>query len=326
MLIDKVLVKFVAGKGADGVVYFGRDRKPSGGDGGNGGDIVLRGTSSLKDLSKFSPQEVYEAQNGERGGSERKEGKRGETMVLMVPIITRILDRDGQEIARIDEPGQEFRIVRGGKGGLGNYNFRAGQIHTLHKITTGKEGEKFDGHLELRLKADVVFIGFPNAGKSTLLNALTNARARVADYPFTTKEPHLGVSGDMILMDLPGLIEGSASGKGLGDRYMTHAEMGELVAHFISLESADPMGDYQKIRTELEAMSSKLAQIPEVILLTKSDTVSQEAAKTVAEQLRKQTKALDIITVTAFMDEDLQKLSELLRSLLAQNKQAAIAV
>ncbi len=305
MLIDRIRMYVKAGKGGDGKATFGRDRKPSGGDGGKGGDIILEGSENIYDLAKLKNLKKFQAPNGLLGGSERSTGKDGDDLILKVPITTILLDENGVEIGRIINKNERITVAKGGRGGLGNFNFRQGQRFTLDKTTLGEPGEVFIRTLELRLVADIIFIGFPNAGKSSMLNMLTNTDVKTAPYPFTTLEPHQGVCDGLLLMDLPGLIEGSHEGKGLGTRFTRHTEYTKAVAHFISLESDNILEDYEKIRLELREIDTELSKKPEFIVLTKSDLFSEKEIKAKTEII-KQLKLPFIIT-SCF---DFSKLSE----------------
>lgn len=287
MFIDKVRVDLVGGKGGDGAINFEMAGKPSGGNGGNGGDLYLEGNSNTVDLSYFTQHDEFSAGTAWHGDDNNKTGKNGKDVVIKVPLITRVYDIDNKQIAEISKHGEQVLIAKGGRGGLGNYYFKAGQVATLRKRTLGKPGEKQQLFLELFLKADVVFIGLPNAGKSSTLNSLTNSSVKVAPYPFTTLNPNLGKAGKLTLLDLPGLIEGTTKGKGLGTRFMKHAGLAKLVAHFISLESADIVQDYKLIRKELSEINPELVDKTELIILTKKDMVEQKYADKQVAKLKK---------------------------------------
>jgi GTP-binding protein len=302
-LKDQQKLKFVAGRGGDGAVHFGpMERRPEGGDGGKGGDIYLEGTTNLYDLSYIKRDSTIEAEQGERGGKKNMTGRDGKDIVFKVPLVTIVFDDHRNEILRIEKPGEKKLLLRGGMGGLGNYYFRAGQRFTLEKSTPGRPGEELSAFLELRFRADVIFIGFPNAGKSSILNELSNANSKVAPYAFTTLDPILGTTDErIILMDLPGLIEGTFEGKGLGVSFKKHAETAKILAHFVSLEAEDVVANYKKMRDELTNISNVLSSLPEVIVLTKSDLVDKTR---IDESIKKLKKFNKEILVTSAYDFD----------------------
>lgn len=308
MFIDKVRLKFSAGKGGDGSINFEISGKPNGGDGGRGGDIILQGTNNLYDLTNFKSQKEFSAEPGEIGSRNKSRGANGQDLVIKVPLVTYIYNENNDLIHTIDKVDQEVLLAKGGKGGLGNHYFRRGQLATLNKRTLGKEGEVIKGYMELKLNADVAFIGFPNAGKSSMLNALSNSTVKVAPYPFTTLEPHLAVAGNIVLLDLPGLIEGTTEGKGLGTRFMKHVDNTKLIAHFISLESEDVVSDYKAIRKELEDINPELAKKEEVIILTKTDLYNAEIVKEKKKELEHFCKTIEVASIYDYDSlRDLQK-------------------
>lgn len=315
-MIDRVKIKFKAGNGGNGGVAFGRNRKPSGGDGGKGGDVYLVGSAHSRDLGYFQGKEEFAAQSGDHGGRERSQGKDGADLEIKVPLTTCVYNEDGDLVAKIETEGQRIKVATGGRGGLGNFYFRAGQLATLRKTTPGREGGLLEATLELNLKADVVFIGLPNAGKSSLLNFLTQARAKVGNYPFTTLTPHLGVEAGydgLVLMDLPGLIEGTSQGKGLGPSFLKHTHYAKLVAHVISLESSDLAANYSIIRNELAELSPELSQKPEAIIFTKSDVITPEELAAKEDQLK--TFGKPYIVTTVYDLDLMEKVWEFLHSL-----------
>lgn len=317
MFIDKVRVNLRAGKGGEGAIYFGRDRKPNGGDGGDGGDVLLEGSTDIYDLSSFNKVDELKAEDGMRGGPERKQGKTGADLVLKVPLTTIVEDLKGKRILEINKPGERKLLLKAGRGGLGNFNFRRGQVLTLRKTTPGEAGEDLMGFFSLYLKTDIVFVGLPNAGKSSLLNSLANTTAKVADYPFTTLEPNLGVTKEgLVLLDLPGMIEGTSKGKGLGLKYTKHISSARLLAHFLTLESADIEKDYQIMREELALIDPKLNSMPEIILLTKSDEVTLEVIKKAKKIMSKYSKNIFVISVLE--EESLDELKAYFNKTLAQ--------
>ncbi len=317
MLTDRIRINVKAGRGGDGKVSFGRDRKPSGGDGGKGGDIIVEGSSNIYDLSKLRHQREYKALNGEMGGSERATGKAGKNTIIYVPITTVVIDDEKNIVAKIVNPGQRQIIASGGRGGLGNFNFRHGQRLTLDKFTPGDSGQEFNFNLELRLISDIVFIGFPNAGKSSMLNMLTNSDVKVAPYPFTTLEPHQGVTDGMLLMDLPGLIEGSSEGKGVGTKFKKHTEYAKAVAHFITLESENMIEDYKKIREELKGMGEDLYNLPEFIVLTKSDMFDEAYINQKETEIKK--LKLPYIVTSCYDFENLADIKTFFKNQLKNN-------
>lgn len=276
MLIDKVRVDFVSGHGGTGSVNFQKSGKPDGGDGGHGGDVILVGDENIYDLRKFKSADKFVAQDGERGAYNRRTGANGEYLYIKVPLTSKLYDLEGNFITEISEHGQEVVLLKGGAGGKGNYYFRKGQVNTLNKFKPGKPGNKLMGFIELELKADIVFIGLPNAGKSSMLNELTRANTKVADYPFTTLEPFIGVMENLKLMDLPGLIEGTSKGKGLGSNFQKHVKSCRVLAHFLSIESIDIKNDYKIIRKELSDINPELITKPELLVITKTDLVTEK--------------------------------------------------
>lgn len=296
MFIDRVRLKLVAGTGGNGKKSFNIDRKPDGGDGGKGGDIYVIGSTHTKDLRGFTyGSRVHKAGTGEAGGKQRKTGSGGKDLIIELPVNTHVLDDDtGQTLAIISDTKTKHLIVNGGKGGSGNYHFRTGIGYQKEKTIPGYGGEERNVVFEIRLTADVVFIGFPNAGKSSMLNALTNADVKVAPYAFTTLTPHIGTVGELKLMDLPGLIEGTVEGKGLGTRFTKHAEQGKLVAHFVSLENDDVVSSYNAMRKEIESISGIVTNLPEVVLLTKSDLFD-------SEYIKKKQADFEAVSINAFV-------------------------
>lgn len=311
MFIDKVTATFIGGKGGDGKKSFNFQRRPDGGNAGRGGNIYLEAAPGMRDLRFFALGETkFKAGNGEMGGDNGKTGATGEHLVLKVPLGTIVLDQQtGDEIVKVEEAGTKYLVAEGGRGGLGNRQFKSGGVHTLDKTTRGELGTQLDAVLEIKLNADIVFLGFPNAGKSSLLNALTNANSKVGAYPFTTLEPTLGTTENRVrLMDLPGLIEGTVEGKGLGTRFTKHAETANIVAHVISLENEDIVDAYKKMRKEIEEISSELASKPEIIVLTKTDLKSDDDVKVIVKELQKYNE--NVVVSSIYKYEEIKALQE----------------
>lgn len=273
MFRDRIRLKMKAGRGGNGKVAFGPYHRPLGGNGGNGGDIYVQGSESMYDFSALKTEFTYAAGDGEAGGSNNLTGRNGKDLIIKVPLKTLIYDLDDKLVASVDKPNVPQLLLKGGEGGLGNWYFRKGGIGAAEVSTLGKDGESLKASLVLELQSDIIFIGLPNAGKSSILNELSNADAKVAAYAFTTLSPQLGRMGDIVLMDLPGLIEKTSEGKGLGTSFVKHTKSSKLVAHFVSLESDDPVRDYRLMRDELKAIDAELAKKPEIIILTKTDVI-----------------------------------------------------
>ncbi|HEX9804779.1 MAG TPA: GTPase [Candidatus Dojkabacteria bacterium] len=301
MFRDKINIKIKAGSGGAGVATFSRrTMKPNGGDGGKGGSIILEGSDHVYDLSPLNSSKTYSAENGGKGGYENMHGKDGADLIIPLPLKTKIYSQ-GNLILTIEKDGQKEILSEGGKGGYGN-NFykRKGQLYR-EKFTTGEPKEIEEFSFELELVADVIFIGLPNAGKSSILKELTRADAKVAAYEFTTLLPQLGKSkAGITLMDLPGLIEGTFMGKGLGTKFVKHTRSAKLVAHFISLEQ-DFKANYKSIRRELEAIDEELSKKPELIVLTKHDSADDKAIKE-AEKFFKKMKKKNVVTSAYDLD------------------------
>lgn len=316
MFIDKVRVDFKAGNGGNGAVTFGRDKKPSGGNGGRGGDVYLLGENQLLDLSKFDKDKLYSAGDGLPGGAERSYGKNGKDLIVKVPLVTEVFDLDGNLLGKVQENGQLLKLCKGGIGGLGNFVFRRGQRKTLRMSTSGKKGEDLKAFLSLQIISDIILIGLPNAGKTSILNILTQSQAKVADYPFTTLQPNFGVVRKLLMLDLPGLIEGSAEGKGLGRKYTKHINNAKVLMHCISLTSEDVLQDYKKISKEVLKINPELNKKTELIVLTKADEVSADDIQRALNSLKSLKK--EIVITSIIDDNSIQQLADKLEFLTAK--------
>ncbi len=292
MFIDELTIKAKAGNGGDGVVRWLRlkfrpQAGPAGGNGGNGGDVYLRGVRDLSLLSKYTGTKEFKAQNGEAGRALSQHGKGSMDIFIDVPIGAKVTNLDTKQEFFINTEGQTEKILRGGRGGLGNENFKSSTNQAPVEHTKGKEGESGTFKVELMLTADVGLIGLPNAGKSTLLNVLTNARSTIGAYPFTTVEPHLGDMFGFVIADIPGLIEGAAEGKGLGHKFLKHIQKTKMLLHLVSLDSDDPLHDYKTVMHELEVYDRGLLDKAQWIVLTKKDLVDEKKIEEVRRNIDK---------------------------------------
>ncbi|MBI4185734.1 GTPase ObgE [Candidatus Berkelbacteria bacterium] len=311
MFVDEAQIEVVAGRGGDGSASFRREKfipkgGPDGGDGGDGGHVYLRVKETSHGLAGLVGQAVFRAEPGEPGRGKQQFGAKGKSLVIHVPPGTVVyqVQRTGDrrqeaesretlivDLATID-PGQSVQVARGGRGGLGNLHFASATNQTPRQCTPGTPGEQKRLRLEVRHIADVGLVGLPNVGKSTLLRRLSHAKPRVANYPFTTLEPHLGVvefaGTRFVLADIPGLIAGAARGKGLGHQFLRHLRRTKVLLHLIDAQSPDPLADYQTIRAELVAYDATLVTRPEVIALSRIDTLDNHTQQTRLDELSTQ--------------------------------------
>ncbi len=284
MFVDTAKVFISAGKGGDGAVSFRHEKYiekggPDGGDGGDGGDVIFVASSGLNTLVDFRYKPELRADPGENGSKRDRHGASGEPLHVKVPIGT-IVRRDGEIIADLTIEGEEVIVAKGGGGGFGNAHFKSSVRQTPRMAEKGEPGEKYEAELELKLLADVGLIGFPNAGKSTFLSVVSNARPEIADYAFTTLTPNLGVAkvddNSLLLADIPGLIEGASKGKGLGDAFLRHVERTAVLLHMIDVYNDDVAAAYNTIRKELAEYSVDLTDRPEIIALTKIEGLDDD--------------------------------------------------
>lgn len=291
MLIDEARIIIKAGDGGDGIVHFYRDRwrpkgGPDGGNGGQGGDVYFEAVSDISRLHQFRHAKEFKAQPGQKGGPKQQTGKNGQDLVLQIPVGS-IIQYDNGTSQELISVGQRFLAAKGGRGGIGNYHYRSS---TNQQPLESKPGQKMPSKnifIQLKLIADVGLIGLPNAGKTSLLNELTQANAKVANYAFTTLEPNLGVTiSGKIIADIPGLIEGASVGKGLGYRFLKHIERTKVLIHCLSAETLDPTADYQTVRQELTNYSSRLSSKTEILIITKSDLLTPVQKKHLATTLK----------------------------------------
>ena len=295
--IDLAELQVQAGKGGDGIVAFRREKYvpaggPAGGNGGKGGSVIFVGDENLQTLLDFKYNRIIQAENGKRGGPSNRTGANGRDRIVKVPVGTMVYDVTSDEIiGDIVQPEQTLVVAAGGKGGLGNKHFLSNRNRAPEYALEGLEGEDRFLRLELKLLAEVGIIGLPNAGKSTLISAVSSARPKIANYPFTTLVPNLGVvrkpTGDgTVFADIPGLIEGAHLGTGLGHEFLRHIERTRLLLHLIDITSDDPIADYKKIQNELAAYGRGLIDRPQIVAFNKidaSDLSDEEITETIAE-------------------------------------------
>ncbi len=321
MFTDEVKLKIFAGRGGDGVVAFNKVKMslgPTGGKGGNGGSVYFEGVSNLSALNKYKHKKEYYAENGQNGKSDNSEGHRGKDLVLTIPIGSVLHDLKTKKQVEIIKVGQRILVASGGTGGRGNFFFRGPSNTSPKERELGNIGEERDFFVELRFIADIGLIGLPSAGKSSLLNELTASKAKVGNYDFTTLEPNLGVMENIILADIPGLIEGASEGRGLGMKFLRHIQRTKILVHCISLESTDFERDYKIIRKELEKYSKELIEKKEIILFTKTDLVDDN--KIIEKKIKKMQKSNSAVLSISIHDHDkLEQLKIFLLEALKNN-------
>jgi GTP-binding protein len=313
MFIDEVDVIFQAGNGSAGKASFYPKFKsgPDGGNGGTGGDVFISVTSDLAILTQFLGNKIRKAEDGKMGGKLRKSGKDGNDITISLPLGCILTDQDTKEVIELSNIHQNVLICKGGKGGRGTYALRSPSNTTPLHGEPGEPGERRNLKIILKLIADYGLIGLPNAGKSSLLNTFTSANVKVANYPFTTLEPNLGTMDGKVLADIPGLIEGASTGKGLGIKFLKHIEKVNLLLHCISAESESVESDYQIVREELRNFNPQLTEKPEIILLTKSDVANVMELEKKRKILQKHGK---VFPISILSDKSLEKLKTLLKS------------
>ncbi|MGN0930572.1 MAG: GTPase ObgE [Thermoguttaceae bacterium] len=285
MFVDEAAIDVVAGKGGDGCSSFRREKYvprggPDGGDGGKGGDVIIRANQNVASLLQLANQRVWKAQNGEQGGSSQCHGKNGRDLVIDVPVGTMVFDLNHDLLLKdLKENEDSFIVARGGFGGKGNMRFKSATMRSPTIAQPGEKGQARSIRLELRMIADVGLVGFPNAGKSTLLSRLTKAKPKIANYPFTTMTPHLGLAQigpdrGFVIADIPGLIEGASEGVGLGHDFLRHIQRAGVILHLVEpapLDGTDPIRNYKAIRRELENFDEELGRRTEIVAVTKND-------------------------------------------------------
>ena len=319
--LDQAKIYIKAGNGGSGSASFRREKfieygGPDGGDGGNGGSIIVESDRNLNTLIDFRYAQHFKAQQGKPGSKRNKTGGNGKDLILKIPVGTQIFEEDNKTlIYDFTKNKEKFLVASGGIGGFGNTKFKSSTNRAPRYKTNGKSGEEFWIWLQLKVIADIGIIGIPNAGKSSLLKVLTRAKPKVASYPFTTINPNLGVlfveNKEIILADIPGLVEGAHKGIGLGDKFLRHIERCKILLHLIDITEEDLVGNYYKIRSELQAYDKKLSKKKEIIFFNKSDLLEKEKIQTKLDLFKKKTHK-KYENVSVFLQKDIQKIKKIL--------------
>ncbi len=326
--VDRVSVTFKAGDGGDGIVSFRRRFRtlggPNGGDGGKGGAIVMRASHDQNTLATFRYKKLLKAEDGQPGKRDKKHGKSGADLEIAIPVGTVVTDPTGKLLADFTADGQTEVLAHGGRGGFGNAHFVSSTRQAPKVAEKGEAGETLKATLELKMIADVGLIGLPNSGKSTLLSVISNAKPEIADYPFTTLVPNLGVvdieqKTSLLFADIPGLIEGASQGRGLGDEFLRHIERTSLLVHLIDVYSDDIVRDYQTIVAELRDYRLDLSKKPQIVALTKIDGVDKKQVEKQLKTIKK--AAAQAVPVTAIASPTGEGVKELLRMVQKQVEQ-----
>lgn len=311
--IDELTIRARSGSGGNGVVRWLHLKGvefagPSGGNGGSGGNVYFRPVRDIGILARYTGRKEFAAGRGGDGEKNSRHGKDGEDITIDVPVGSVVTNTATGETWDLTEEGKPVLALRGGRGGLGNEYFKSSTNKSPRESTSGKRGEEAVFYIELKLIVDAGFVGLPNAGKSSLMNALTGARAKVGEYPFTTLDPNLGVLYGYVLADIPGLIEGAAAGKGLGHKFLRHIARTRVLLHCISLEHEDPALPYETIRAELAEFDRSLLKKQEVVIFTKTDLVSDEVMSAREHLMR--ARGLDALSVTVLDDSSVKRVRD----------------
>ncbi len=334
--LDEIIIHIKAGKGGNGCISFRREKYvprggPNGGDGGNGGDIIIVCDESSNTLVDFRYSKLFEAKNGENGMGRDMHGKHGNDLILPVPLGTQIYavyDGEYEELLMdITEASASYVLAHGGNGGFGNTHFKSSTNQAPRFANPGQDGDEFDLKMQLKLLSDVGLIGLPNAGKSTLISVVTKAKPKIADYPFTTLVPKLGISRiedhEVVIADLPGLIEGASSGKGLGDRFLKHVERCAVLVHLIDISIDDPVIEYKKIRNELHSFNKSLNDKNEIIVLSKIDTVPTDELEAKVNAIKEVT-GKDPLIVSSVTRNGLDNLIYMMHEIVRNKKEGKV--
>ena len=315
--LDQVKIYVKAGNGGDGSPSFRREKfieygGPDGGDGGNGGSVILKAERNLNTLIDYRYQQHHKAKRGDNGSGQNRTGKSGENLILKVPLGTQVFEEDNKTlIFDFIKIGEEFVVAAGGKGGLGNTRFKSSTNRAPRKFTKGTLGEEFTIWLQLKTIADIGIIGLPNAGKSSLLAAITNANPKIANYQFTTLNPNLGVASyddkEVTIADIPGLIEGAHKGTGLGIQFLKHVERCKSLLHMIDITNDDIKKSYNQVKNELKNYSNKLSKKKELIVLNKTDLIDKKKVKDIVNNFSKSTQS-EVITMSTLEKKTISKI------------------
>ena len=314
-------IRIKAGNGGRGIIAFNKNKgalDPTGGRGGNGGNVYFIGVSDLGALNSLRNQKVFKAEDGGNGRHQLNDGTAGKDLAIKVPVGTVIHNLDTHTDQEIINIGESIIAAKGGHGGKGNFLFRGPHNTSPRRFQEGLSGETFNIRLELKMIADVGIIGLPNAGKSSLINEITRADSRVANYPFTTLEPHLGVFYDLILADIPGLIEGASDGKGLGIKFLRHIERTRILFHLVSAESEKSVSDYKTVRKELGKYSKLMLKKDEHLFLSKTDMVDAKDVKKTLAKLKKLNKNALPLSIHDF--DSIQAVNKILQKIQKQKQ------
>jgi GTP-binding protein len=335
MFVDRVEVKIKAGDGGDGALSFRHEKfidkgGPDGGDGGDGGDIILRASNNQNTLANFRYKKLIKAQNGQTGMERKKHGKSAEDLEVLLPVGTIVVAKDGTVLADLVHDGQQTVIAQGGKGGFGNAHFISSTRQAPRVREKGEKGDEIDAIFELKMIADVGIVGLPNAGKSTLLSVISNAKPEIANYPFTTLRPNLGVvdidkNQSLLFADIPGLIEGASEGKGLGDEFLRHVERTSTLVHLIDFYSEDLITDYKTIQKELKEYQVDLSKLPQVLALTKIEGADKKEVEDKIKLLKKEAKrGAPVLAISSPSGEGIKELLREVQKQVEKVKKAAL--
>jgi GTP-binding protein len=334
MFVDRVSVTFKAGNGGNGQLSFRHEKfremgGPDGGDGGDGGDVILKASNNQNTLAAFRYKKLINAENGQPGSMRKRHGRTGADLLLAVPVGTVVMQAD-VVLADLANDDQEFILAQGGQGGFGNAHFVSSTRQAPRIAEKGEKGEELEVTLEMKLIADVGIVGLPNAGKSTLLSVISNAKPEIANYPFTTLRPNLGVvdidkTHSLLFADIPGLIEGASQGKGLGDEFLRHVERTAVLVHLVDVYNDDIAAAYKTIMKELAAYKIDLSKRPQVVVLSKVEGLTKKQLDKAGKTLQKAVPAGTATTVISTVSsEGVEDLLRLLQKLVAKNRQKQI--